>query len=113
MMITESKKQLLRSREHMVQLIDRLQESIVHRCIIEGCIYGYKNVHKEPLRECLYCKNPRPVGVSPNAWRSEGQSVETMIEVQKEKGELLNQQSQIQKLWTKAKAFLTSFPWLS
>lgn len=106
MIITESKKQLLRSRQHMVELIDKLQESIVHRCIIEGCVYGYEGVHKEPQRACLYCKNPRPVGVSPNAWRSEGTPIGDMIEAKKAEGYEANQPvNLIQKLWNKIKAF--------
>ena len=90
MIIQESKKQLFKTRQDMIFIIDRLQESIVHRCILEGCVYGYEGVHKEPEKECLYCKNPRREGVSPNAWRSPGKSIEEMLSAKKENEEKAN-----------------------
>jgi hypothetical protein len=76
----------------MLDLVGELQKVIFHRCILEGCVYGYEEVHKEPGKVCIYCRNPRPKGVSRNAWRSPGKSVEDMLETKKQ-NELINQKN--------------------
>jgi hypothetical protein len=77
--ITESKKELFRTRQNLVIVVGHLEKSILTRCALEGCVYGYEGVHAEPSKHCLYCKNKRPKGVSRNAWRSPGQTVDEML----------------------------------
>lgn len=90
---SESKGELIRSRERLMEMIDDLQENLITRCIIHGCVYGYKGVHEMPTLECIYCKTnkdslaKRGVKVKLNDWTSPGMTVEELIAQQKKKKE--------------------------
>lgn len=89
----ESKGELIRSRNRLMEMVEQLQENTITRCIIEGCVYGYKGVHEMPTLDCIYCKTnkdslaKRGVKVKLNDWRSPGMTVEELIEQQKKKKE--------------------------
>jgi hypothetical protein len=89
--IPESKKELFKSRQKIIEMVEDAKRVIILRCILEGCVYGYEGVHKMPELECLYCQRPKDSlkdkGVKLNDWRSPGQSVEEMIAAQKENNE--------------------------
>lgn len=86
--IAESKKDLFKSRQAVIDLLEQTKEAVIVRCILEGCVYGYEGVHKMPELLCLYCQRHKDTlkdrGVKLNDWRSPGQTVEEMIQAQKE-----------------------------
>lgn len=91
MQISESKRDLFKSRQRMVEIIDELQKSAITRCVIEGCVYGYEGVHEMPNLDCIYCRRSketlRDKGVRLNDWRSPGQTPAELIETAKKKRE--------------------------
>ncbi|MCK9355150.1 MAG: hypothetical protein M0P59_13480 [Gallionella sp.] len=51
--------QYLSTMPEWIRIYSDLEGKIRRRCLLEGCVFGYELIDKEPKDNCIYCGEPR------------------------------------------------------